>query len=308
MLERRRTTGEARAGFRIAARKLWLWASSVIMTPASCFASRISRLAFAARSAAAGGAVPRWNVAVRAVLAAVAMAVVVRPVFADRVAELARIHLEAIGGQQRVDALKAMRATGQVIAGGKRVKFTMIAARPNRARVETESGGRTLIQATDGREAPWEFDTGEWPPRYRDMRATVAKVFLADAEFDDPLVVGRVRGFSIDYAGEVEAGAGKLIRLLVTRNLTTSFSLLLDPDTLFIVERVEERKSAVGRTIQVVTRFSDYRPVDGVLVAHEIVQMVDGQVSQHTKIENIQPNPEVSEETFTRPRSIRVPR
>ncbi|HUR58442.1 MAG TPA: hypothetical protein VM029_12070, partial [Opitutaceae bacterium] len=39
--------------------------------------------------------------------------------------DVARIHVEAIGGRQRIDALRALRASGSVITGGKRVRFLL---------------------------------------------------------------------------------------------------------------------------------------------------------------------------------------
>lgn len=221
---------------------------------------------------------------------------------ADRVADLARIHLEAMGGRQRVEALKALRATGTVTSGGKRVRFTLIAARPARVRVETENGGRTLVQATDGEEPPWEFGNGSWPPRYQPMRDNVAKTFAADAEFDDPLVAGAKRGFTYEYGGEAELNGKKLLRVLVTRKRIDTFSVLLDPDTYLIVARTEQRHSTFGRVLQIVTRYEDFRPVDGVLLPHEITVSMDGRVTQQTKIEQIIANPKLTDDTFTRPK------
>src|SRR5471032_3339999 len=63
---------------------------------------------------------------------------------ADQAADIARIHLEAIGGRERVDKLRGLRVTGFVVVGDKRVRFVMIAARPDRVRLETASDGRTL--------------------------------------------------------------------------------------------------------------------------------------------------------------------
>lgn len=222
-------------------------------------------------------------------------------VWADRVADLVRIHVEAIGGAERIAALTKMRATGQVIAGGKSMHFTLLAARPNQVRVETENDGRTLVQGTDGKNAPWEFDTGQWPPRYRDMAPAVAKTFVADAEFDDPLVGGEARGFSFDYAGEVPSDGKNLLRLLVTRNLSETFALLLDPDTYFIVKRIDERKNPLGGTSHVVTYYSDFRPVEGVLLPHQVALAIDGRPVQQTKIEAIEANPELPADSFTRP-------
>ncbi len=226
---------------------------------------------------------------------------------ADRTEELVRIHVEAIGGKERLAALKSLRAAGQVVAGGKKMRFTMLAARPDHVRVETENGGRTLVQGYDGHDAPWEFDTGQWPPRYRDMAAPVAKTFTADSEFDDPLVGGSARGYAVDYAGEVETEGKKLLRLLVTRHHTEVFSLLLDPDTFLIVKRVDEKKNALGGTVHVVTFYADFRPVDGVLLPHQIALTVDGRVTQQTKIESIEPNPEIPADTFSRPRAVTLP-
>jgi len=229
-----------------------------------------------------------------------ALAVSVR---ADLAADIARIHLEAIGGPERMAALKSLRMTGLVVVGEKRMKFRMIAARPDRVRLETESDGRTLVHASDGVEPPWEFDTGTWPPKFRDMSESAAKAFVADAEFDDPLIAGPARGFTFDYAGEVEVGPRKLLRLLVTKNLRDTFSLLLDPATYFIVMRVDERTTAGGRKRQIVTRYDDFRPVDGVLLPHRVILLTDNRVEQQMAIERVETNPEVSKDLFTRPKA-----
>lgn len=222
---------------------------------------------------------------------------------ADRAEDLARIHLEALGGRERVDALTAVRATGHVIAGGKRVDFYMIAARPAKLRLEIDGGGRTQVQAYDGVEPPWEFDTGTWPPRYRTMAENPAKTFMGDAEFDDPLVSGASRGYTLEYGGMAEADGKQYVRVMVTRHLKETFSLLLDQDTYLIMMRVESRMTVAGRPIQIVTRFDDYRPVDGVLLAHKVTMIVDGRATQQSVIESIQANPTFTPETFSRPKS-----
>lgn len=232
---------------------------------------------------------------------AIAMLALVCPVRADRADDLARIHIEAIGGPARIAGLHSLRANGQVFAAGKQVKFTMSAARPSKVRIETEGGGRTLVQASDGRNPPWELDLGIEGARPRPMAEAAAKIFAADAEFDDPLVAGGTRGFALDYAGEVQVDGRKLHRVLVTQKFTDTYSLLIDDETYFIVMRIEQRTSAGGRKRQVVTHYEDFRPVEGVLLPHKITVALDGQVSQQTKIARIEANPSLSDELFTRP-------
>lgn len=223
---------------------------------------------------------------------------------ADRVEDLVRIHVEAVGGEERIAKLVRLRATGTAAAAGGQVRFVMLAARPNQVRVETELGGRSLVQGYDGEEAPWEYDTGTWPPQYRAMAETAAKVFVADAEFDDPLIGGAARGYSFDYAGMVEAEGRKLIRILVTRKLTDTFSVYLDEQTFFIVMRVEQRMSAGGRRVAVVTHYEDFRPVEGVLLPHRITVAVDGRMTQQTRITRIDANPTIEAAAFSRPKVV----
>lgn len=220
---------------------------------------------------------------------------------ADRAAEIAALHREAIGGAERIEALSSYRADGTVTAGGRRVRFTLLAARPARVRLETGANGRTLVQGTDGEEPAWEFDTGTWPPRYRPMPEAVARTFVADAEFDDPLVAGAERGFAVEYAGEVEEGGRRFARLTVTRRLRETFTLHVDLETCLIHRRIDERTSAGGRPRVITTQYEDFRPVEGVLLPHRVVVLTDGRLTQETRIDAITARPTLSPDTFRRP-------
>jgi hypothetical protein len=237
----------------------------------------------------------------RCLLLLASLAAAVPAVRADQMREIARIHLEAIGGEERMKKLKALRITGVVAVREKRMRFTMYAARPNQIRLETEAGGRMLLHASDGVEPPWAFDTGTWPPQFKAMGENEAKSFVADAEFDDPLIAGPARGFALDYAGEVPVGERTFLRVLVTKDLREQFSLLVDPVTYFIVMRVDEKQGAEGKRRQVVTRYDDFRPVDGVLLPHRVTLLTDNRIEQQMLMDRIETNPTLKPELFTRP-------
>lgn len=220
---------------------------------------------------------------------------------ADQAEDLARIHIEVIGGKERIDALQSLRATGYVVTGGKKVRFTLLAARPNRLRLETGGDGRSLVQASDGETAPWRMDLGVSPPQAQAMSESEGRLFSTDAEFDDPLVGGAGRGFAFDFAGDVTIAGRKMQRMLVTRKLMDTFALLIDADTYFILAKIEQRQSVGGRRVEIVTRYDDYRPVEGVLLPHKVAVMTDGKLVQQTVIEAVEANPAVTRETFVRP-------
>ncbi len=220
---------------------------------------------------------------------------------ADPAAEIAAIHVEAMGGRVRIAALTAMRATGEVTAAGKAVRFTLFAARPDRVRVETSTGGRTLVQGSDGSAPAWEAETGTPTPSVRKMADGIARTFVADAEFDDPLVAGVAGGYGFDFGGEIMVAERKLFRVLVTQRLREPFTLLVDASTYLIVGRQETRETATGRRVPVVTRYGDFRPVEGVLLPHQVAVTVDGRVTQETQIDRIEANPNIEAAGFARP-------
>ena len=226
---------------------------------------------------------------------------------ANAVDELIGIHTAVMGGAERINAHAAIKATGMVTMSGKRVHFTMVAAWPNRVRLETEGGGRSLVQAYDGVEPPWEFDTGTWPPKYRRVADGPARRIVADAEFDGPPIAGAARGYTLDYAGEAEAEGRKYRRLLVTHKLVQSFALYLDPETYLIQFRSESHTSAGGRPVNIVTRYSQFQSVDGVLLPQAVTTLVDGKVTQEMVIERIEPNLLLRPDTFSMPKGITVP-
>ncbi len=211
-------------------------------------------------------------------------------------------HRESIGGAGRIAALRSLRAEGTVQGGGSTVRFQFFAARPAAVRLETERAGRTLVQATDGNEPPWEFDTGQWPPTYRAMAPAAARVFAADAEFDNPLVATADRGYVLEDGGEVQAEGRRWRRILATRRLVETVFLLLDPETAWLAFRLEEKAGPGGRKVRILTRYEDPRPVAGVLLPHRVVQLVDGVVRQTIVIDLMEANPVLEPDLFRRPR------
>lgn len=221
----------------------------------------------------------------------------------DPLGELLRVHREVVGGAERIEALHSLRASGSVVTGGKKVRFTMIAARPNKIRLQTDVGGRTLVQVSDGMEPPWEYDTGAWPPTYKKMDPVSAKTFAADAEFDDPLIVGEGRGFVFEYLGQKNIDGEKMDLVQVNRKGESPFTLYVN-ESYSIVRRVEQRTSVSGRALDIVTFYEDYGPVSGVMMPHKVVVAVNGQITQQTVLETIEANTELTPETFAMPKPV----
>lgn len=220
---------------------------------------------------------------------------------APSVALIVSIHTAAIGGRERIAALKAFKASGHVTVEGKDVPFTVIAARPNRLRMQYEFEDGKLDQGTDGSNPPWEHDGRTHPPRNRLMSAADAEAFLASADFDDPLLAATEHGDAIEYAGNTTVSGRPMIRLLITQHLTKGFFLLLDAETYLIASRVDPRPAAGNDRMEVVTEYRDYRPVGGVLAAFTVNVWTNGRLSERATLIRAEANPTLPAGIFSAP-------
>lgn len=217
---------------------------------------------------------------------------------ADFARDLVRIHTEAVGGREKVDALKAFKATGITRSERGDLRFIMWAARPNLFRIEITSGDRTIFQAWDGKREPWLADSKT--RQVAVMRGERALDLKAEAEFDDPMLAGADRNVTLDYSGVVEEDGRKLIKVFVTQNFTENSYVYLDPATYLIVRRDLMRRRA-KREVIVRTDYHDFRPVSGVLLPHRMVVSQEGTKLHETIIEKIEPNPFVPRGIFDLP-------
>lgn len=214
---------------------------------------------------------------------------------------LARIHVEAIGGKMRLNLLNSLRVKGHVMIDGRYLEFTLLAQRPNRIRMETRTSEHTIVQATDGVNPPWQMDPVAEPLAPRVITGDEGREFAADAEFDDPLVDYESKGYTLDYAGTVTVNGRRLFRLLVTRRNTVAYHLLVDAETYFIAGKQAVRDLGFGREVQIETWYEDFRPVGGIIMPHRIKVTADGKPLHETVLQRVEPNVEVPGGSFTMP-------
>ena len=214
---------------------------------------------------------------------------------ADFASDLARIHIEASGGRANLDALHGLTAYGVTRSGSGERRFKLQAERPNRVCVEVTSDGHTIAQGWDGKASPWISDSATG--RISLLSGDAAEAFKAEAEFDDPLVAGPDRKVALDYVGEVKVGDVEWLKVVVTQNFTATSFIYLDPSTYLIVRRDVVRR-VQGKEVVLRTDYSDFRTVQGVVLAHRWVISQDGKPLRETVIDRMVPNPEMPDRVF----------
>ena len=178
--------------------------------------------------------------------------------------ELVQKNTEAKGGIEKIKAIKTVRLTGKLDAGG---GFTGAVGqenkRPNQVRETFTLQGMTQVQAYDG-SAGWQIRPfgGRKDPQL--MGEDDMRDLLIDADFDGPLVDYVEKGNKIEYLGHDTVDGDDALRLKVTLKDGDIIYYYLDPDT-FLEIRIERREFIRGAVRESVTDLGSYKPVASVM-------------------------------------------
>jgi outer membrane lipoprotein-sorting protein len=186
--------------------------------------------------------------------------------------EIAEKHAQRPG----VRELRSLYAEGRTLIRGKVIDFKMWAERPNRLRIESTSPTRKVVQIYDGRHEPLISHSDVEGGRPLRMSPGERKDFIANADFDGPLMDHALKGVTVDYAGSDEIGGRPANKLLLMDRQDDVLFVWVDVETGEIVKRSVFRTAREQR-VTVETFFSDFREVAGTRQPHRVETKVGAQ-------------------------------
>ena len=212
-------------------------------------------------------------------------------------------HFEAIGGLDKIRAIKTLRTTGVMrLETGEDVPYVTEKARPNLMRSEFRYKGITNLQGFDGRTA-WSF----MPPQDKQATAITdpndVKVISVDADFDGPLLDWRSKGHKIERIKDGSVNGQAVYKLRVTLSTTKVDIYFIDMKTYMVVG--SKSRFMYGSTpIYTERAVSDYRKVDGVLFPYTASETrSDATRPKTVQITKIEVNPPIAPSRFALPAS-----
>jgi hypothetical protein len=237
------------------------------------------------------------------VLAAVSCLSVFLP--AQTADELVNKNIEAKGGIDKIKAVKSVRMTGKLNAGGGfTAAETQENQRPNLVRETFSLQGMTAVTAYDGTTG-WQIQPfgGKKDPEL--MGEDDLKDLLLDADFDGPLVDYKEKGNTVEFLGHDVVDGDDALRLKVTLKDGDIVYFYLDPDT-FLTIRKEVQEFVRGSVRESVTDLGSYKPVAGVMYPYSIAQGSKANPAQQTTtIDKIEVNVSINDADFAVPASLK---
>ena len=272
---------------------------------------------------------------IRRVVTALAVCLlVVVPATAQTVDEIVARNIEAKGGLARLQAVQTvrMRITTRMALGGppmvvgdvdrrdaqsgmhdtptgqSQIQAILEAKRPNlwcstsRATInqtsQTESSnlGVTMIAGFDGTTA-WRIS-----PQGRVETVPNADSWRAFALLEGPLIDYQAKGNRVELDGKAKADGKDCHKLRVTSKNGDVLTVYIDA-TSYLDVMIDTKTKTTPMTVRQV--FRDWKPVDGVLVAHTTLITRGSFPSQRATIDKVEFNVPIDDSHFARPTAIK---
>jgi hypothetical protein len=214
------------------------------------------------------------------------------------VASVVARHLEARGGRARLAAVRTLLASGRVISGASESTFTLLWHRPDRARLEMVTNGRTMIEVVSGESAWWVAPDAS-PPASGLLPVDAAREIAERGDIDGILAHFDERGYAAELSGEAEVDGQRAAMVRLSRGDETH--VLAVSLTSYLVLRRTSNWGAQGLGREIEARFSDFRTVRGIVIPFAMERYAGGALLHRIVVEQVRFDVPIEGSPFTPP-------
>jgi outer membrane lipoprotein-sorting protein len=213
-------------------------------------------------------------------------------------------NVEARGGLQAWRAVKTLKLSGEMDAGGTsdaKLPFVLSLKRPHKSRLEITFAGKNAIQVYDGTQG-WKLR----PYLNRDdvdpFTPAEARSAAASAELDGPLVDHVQKGARVELAGKEKVEGKETYKLKLTLKSGEQRFLWVDAKTFLEARISGEPRKLDGRAHDVWIYYRDYRKVNGLKMPYVTETVVKGVKASHKlTLKTVTLNPPLDDALFAKP-------
>jgi outer membrane lipoprotein-sorting protein len=216
--------------------------------------------------------------------------------------EIIAKYIKAIGGMDKIKAVKTMKTTGKFVGGGGfEAKIVEEKKRGNVIRQEFILQGMVQIVAFDSKSG-WKIDPFSGKKDVETLDETELKGMVEASDFDGPLIDYKEKGNKIEYLGIDQVDGDDAYKLKVTLKSGDIRTYYFDTD-YFVPIKIESKTFVRGQEFESETSLGDYKQVAGVYYpfSSEIGQK-GSQFKSQVITEKIEVNVALEDTRFTRPK------
>jgi hypothetical protein len=170
-------------------------------------------------------------------------------------------NVQAVGGMDKLKAVRSMRVSGKLQVGGFQAKFVSQNKRADKVREEVVIQGMAQVQAYDGR-VGWQINPFSGRRDAELMSQDDTKNLQVDADIDGPLVDYKEKGHTAELVGHDSVEGTDCYKIKLTLKNGDIRTYYLDTDS-FLPLKLETQTTIRGTIQESETYYGDYEQVNG---------------------------------------------
>ena len=222
-------------------------------------------------------------------------------IFSQDADEIVNKYVNVMGGLDKIQAIKTIKLTGKVTAGGMDIPFSEICKRPLMVLMESTIQGMTMKQAYDGTQG-WMINPfmGKKDPDV--MSKDAEKAIKRNADFEGQLINYKDKGSKIELIGKEDLEGSQVYNIKLTDKDNDLTNFYIDADSYLLVKQNDKIKVDT-KEITAESILSNYKQVNGVLFPYSIESKSPDNPMGNAKIvvDSIEINMTVDDSIFKMP-------
>lgn len=207
-------------------------------------------------------------------------------------------------GFDKLKDINTVVMTGQSINQGMETPFSITTVRPDKFRLEVEIQGQKMIQVYNSGSgwfvAPW---TGSLDAQ--DLPAEQLKPMKRQADIDGPLYNYKEKGHTAEFLGKDDMEGSEVYKIKLTFDDGDAATYFIDAEN-FVILKEESIINMRGQELKNETYFSDFKPINDMIMSFSMEMKMNGQTGQTISIETVEFDTKVDMNIFEKPTPVPV--
>ncbi|MDX1628606.1 MAG: outer membrane lipoprotein-sorting protein [Fulvivirga sp.] len=225
--------------------------------------------------------------------------------------EIISNYIENTGGEEAWTALEGIKMQAKVNQGGMEIPIEIVQLEDGRTYTKITFQGQPIMQNVFNGEVLWGTNFQTRKAEKVDQETT-DNMKLEANDFPTPFLNYKEKGYTVELLGKETIEGTETYKVKVVKEPKTIAGEEVEDVTFYyfetenfvpIAQETEVKQGPVAGKMQFIT-LSDYQEVDGLYFPFAMTQGLKGQPGQGIMIENIELNPDVSDDTFAFPEAM----
>jgi outer membrane lipoprotein-sorting protein len=220
---------------------------------------------------------------------------------AQTVDDIIKKNIEAHGGLQKIKAVKSVKVTGKFLPTdlGQDIPLVVQQKRPNLVRVDATFQGKTQTQAYDGTTG-WKIDPFQGSPEPEKVAGEDLKDIQEQSDMDGSMVDYKEKGNTVELIGKEELEGTPVYKIKLTLRNGDVRYIYIDAEN-YLELKITSKRQTPGGEIELDNYMSNYKSVNGVLMAHSIENKVKGQTVSTITFDKVEMDVPIDDALFKMP-------